>query len=105
MRSLLLPLCLLALVVSSSQAAQPAFSWPNGARAAVNLAYDDALDSQLSNAIPALNRHKLKGTFYLQLSSPTIGARLPEWRAAAAAGHELANHTLFHQCSASKPDR
>lgn len=81
------------------------FAWPNGARAAVSLAYDDAVDSQLDHAIPALNRYRLKGSFYLTLSSPTVSKRLDEWRAAATAGHELANHTLFHQCSKSVPGR
>jgi len=81
------------------------FVWPKGAKAAVSLSYDDALDSQLDHAIPALNKYGLKGTFYLQLSSSTIRDRLPEWRAAAKKGHELANHTLFHQCSRSQPGR
>lgn len=82
-----------------------AFTWPKGAKAAISLSYDDALNSQLDHAIPALNKHGLKGTFYLQLSSPTIDQRLPEWRAAAKRGHELANHSLFHQCSKSQPGR
>jgi hypothetical protein len=30
---------------------------------------------------------------------------MAEWRAAASHGHELGNHSLFHQCSHSKPDR
>lgn len=77
----------------------PAFPWPQGQRAAVSLAYDDALDSQLDHAVPALNRHGFKGSFYLTLSNPTMRTRLAEWRAVAAAGHELGNHTLFHQCS------
>jgi peptidoglycan/xylan/chitin deacetylase (PgdA/CDA1 family) len=81
------------------------FKWPHDQKAAVNLAYDDALDSQLDNAIPALNKYGFKGSFYLALSSPTIDKRLPEWRAAAKKGHELANHTLFHQCAASLPGR
>jgi peptidoglycan/xylan/chitin deacetylase (PgdA/CDA1 family) len=81
------------------------FNWPNGARAAVNLAYDDALDSQLDNAIPALNKYGFKGSFYLTLSSDATRMRLDEWRTAAGQGHELGNHTLFHQCSASPPDR
>jgi peptidoglycan/xylan/chitin deacetylase (PgdA/CDA1 family) len=85
--------------------AAQSFKWPNGQKAAVSLAYDDALDSQLDNAIPALNKYGLKGTFYLQLSSAVIDKRLPEWRAAAKKGHELGNHTLFHQCSKSKPGR
>lgn len=84
---------------------QPDFSWPAGARAAVILAYDDALGSQLDNAIPALNRYGFKGSFYLTLSSDTVRNRLDEWRLAAGQGHELGNHTLFHQCSGSKPDR
>jgi peptidoglycan/xylan/chitin deacetylase (PgdA/CDA1 family) len=93
---------------SSAQDGKPAntpFRWPGGARAAVSLAYDDALDSQLDNALPALDRHGIKGSFYLQLSSPVVAARMAEWRAAAQRGHELANHSLFHQCSGSAPDR
>ncbi len=77
------------------------FAWPDGRKAAVSLAYDDALDSQLDNAIPALDRHRLKASFYLQLSQPSLRDRLPEWRAAARSGHELGNHSLFHQCSAA----
>ena len=90
--------------VYAADAAQP-FKWPKGQKAAVSLSYDDALDSQLDHAIPTLNKYGLKGTFYLQLSSPAIDKRLPEWRAAAAKGHELGNHSLFHQCSKSKPGR
>jgi peptidoglycan/xylan/chitin deacetylase (PgdA/CDA1 family) len=103
-RVLALGLCM-SLLSAAAPAAEQAFAWPGGARAAVGLSYDDALASQLDHAIPALNRYQLKGTFYLQLSSPVIGSRLAEWRAAAAAGHELGNHTLFHHCSRSKPGR
>lgn len=81
------------------------FHWPGKIKAAVSLSYDDALDSQLDVAIPSLNKYKLKGSFYLTLSSPSVARRLPEWRAAARQGHELANHTLFHQCSRSMPGR
>jgi peptidoglycan/xylan/chitin deacetylase (PgdA/CDA1 family) len=81
------------------------FAWPQGAKAAVSLAYDDALDSQLDTAIPALDKAGLKASFYLTLSSDVVKRRMTEWRAAAAWGHELANHTLFHQCSRSAPDR
>jgi peptidoglycan/xylan/chitin deacetylase (PgdA/CDA1 family) len=95
----------LAAAATFAHAAEPAFAWPHGARAAVSLAYDDAIDSQLDNAIPALDRAGLKGSFYIKLASPSLARRLPEWRAAAARGHELGNHTLFHQCSAALPDR
>ncbi len=81
------------------------FLWPHGARAAVSLAYDDALDSQLDTALPALDKVGLKATFYLTLGAATVQRRMADWRAAAANGHELANHTLFHACSRTAPDR
>lgn len=96
---------MLAMPMFSLAEENPEFSWPNGARAAVNLSYDDALDSQLDHAIPALNRYGFKGSFYLTLASDTVRLRLDDWRAAVANGHELGNHTLFHPCSASLPDR
>lgn len=95
----------LASAVQPGFAADWPFSWPNGATAAVSLAYDDAVNSQLDNAIPALDKYGLKGSFYLTLSSETLARRLAEWRTAAANGHELANHTLFHQCSRNAADR
>jgi peptidoglycan/xylan/chitin deacetylase (PgdA/CDA1 family) len=97
---------LLMTVAASCHGEQPGeFKWPNGTRAAVSLAYDDALDSHLDNAIPALNRHGFRGSFYLTLSSKTVSRRLADWRAAASQGHELGNHSLFHQCSAAGPGR
>ena len=97
-------LLVLATVAATAQAAEP-FPWPGGRKAAVSLAYDDAAPSQLDNAIPALDRHGLKGSFYLTLASDTLRTRQREWAAAARNGHELGNHTLFHACSSSLPDR
>lgn len=95
----------LGLSVFAPYAHGEPFQWPGGARAAVSLSYDDALPTQLENALPALNALGLKATFYVTLSSPTVSQRLPEWRRVAAAGHELGNHTLFHPCSRSAPGR
>ena len=95
----------LAAVTCRAVAGEPPFEWPDGRKAAISLAYDDALDSQLDNAIPALDRHGLKGSFYLVLANAAVGKRLDEWRRAAANGHELGNHTLFHQCSGSMAGR
>lgn len=94
-----------ALTCGATMAQAPAFAWPGGQRAAVSLSYDDAVPSQLDNAIPALDRHGLKGTFYLILGAETVRERLEDWRAAARNGHELGNHSLFHQCSAQGPGR
>jgi peptidoglycan/xylan/chitin deacetylase (PgdA/CDA1 family) len=70
--------------------------WPNGAKAAVVLTYDDALESQLDHAIPALDAAGLKGTFFL---ANVKESDVDRWRAAARHGHELANHTIFHPCT------
>lgn len=73
------------------------FPWPPGKRVAVSLSFDDARPSQLDAGIPVLDRHGVKGTFYLSLSR--LADRLDHWRQAAAAGHEMGNHSLNHACS------
>lgn len=74
--------------------------WPQEARAAVSLSFDDAAPSQLDQAIPILNRYGVKGTFYV---NPVRGTRVERdaerWRQAHAQGHELGNHTCAHFCS------
>ena len=105
MRASLPALLLFAIAWPSAACAGDGFAWPDGRKAAVSLAYDDALDSQLDNAIPALDRHGLKGSFYLIMSAETVRRRMPDRRAAAANGHELGNHSLFHQCSRKAPER
>jgi peptidoglycan/xylan/chitin deacetylase (PgdA/CDA1 family) len=89
---------LTALALAAVSSPATATRWPNGARAAVALTYDDALASQLDNAAPALERARLRGTFFL---SNVRRAHIARWRALARKGHELANHTLFHPCPAA----
>ncbi|MFC0168100.1 polysaccharide deacetylase family protein [Pseudoduganella danionis] len=104
MRKLLLSvLCSLLAGGAQAQATPASTAWPHGARVAVSLGYDDTLASQLDVALPALQRHGLKASFYLQLSSPLLQSRLAEWRRVAQLGHELGNHSLFHQCAGSLP--
>lgn len=103
-QQLVIMLLVLSQAMLSSQASAT-FPWPEGKIAAVSLAYDDALPSQLDVAVPQLNKAGLKASFYLPLSAPTLTTRLADWRAVAAAGHELGNHSLFHQCSRAKPGR
>jgi len=68
--------------------------------AAVSLTFDDGMKSQLERVIPYLNKVGLHGTFYV---NPGEGYRdqLIPWRDAAAAGHEIGNHTCKHPCSTS----
>lgn len=92
----MLPALALSLVCGVSAAS--ATKWPEGAEAAVVLTYDDALDSQLDHAVPVLDAAGFKATFFL---AGVKLADVPRWRAVAAEGHELANHTIFHPCPAS----
>ena len=73
-----------------------------GRSCAVVLTYDDARDDHLDVVIPMLDSAGLRGTFYLPGNSVSLYRRLDEWRAAAAEGHELGNHTLFHPCYGEK---
>lgn len=77
----------------------------NQKQCAVVLTYDDAINADLDNAIPALDSVGLKGTFYLIGISPVVQNRLEEWRAAAGRGHELGNHSLTHPCDGTVPGR
>jgi peptidoglycan/xylan/chitin deacetylase (PgdA/CDA1 family) len=94
---------MLFLAAQAAQA-QTANLW-NNKQCAVVLTYDDAIDVDLDNAIPALDSLKLRGTFYLIGSAPAVNKRLPEWRKAAQRGHELGNHALFHPCDGTLPGR
>lgn len=77
----------------------------HGKKAAVVLTYDDALEVHLDNAIPLLDSLGFKGTFYISAAYPGVKNRIKDWKRAAANGHELGNHTLFHPCDAAKPGR
>jgi peptidoglycan/xylan/chitin deacetylase (PgdA/CDA1 family) len=73
--------------------------WPGACQGAVSLTFDDGMGSQLRLAVPALERNGLRATFYLNPRGDDWAARLAPWRQAAAAGHELGNHTVAHPCS------
>jgi peptidoglycan/xylan/chitin deacetylase (PgdA/CDA1 family) len=74
--------------------------WPPGFAGAVSLTFDDGLDTQLDHALPLLDRHGLKGTFYLNPGHRPVWERqVPRWQGAAASGHEIGNHTARHPCS------
>jgi peptidoglycan/xylan/chitin deacetylase (PgdA/CDA1 family) len=84
------------LAPARATAAAAPFAWPGGAKAAVSLTYDDALDSQIANAVPALRAAGFKATFFL--TKDNIGPALSDWVRVARAGHEIGNHTISHPC-------
>jgi peptidoglycan/xylan/chitin deacetylase (PgdA/CDA1 family) len=76
---------------------QHKFQWRDGKRAALSLTFDDARQSQVDRAIPILDAHGFKGTFYV--NPPNVKLRLYEWQRAVERGHEIGNHSMTHPCS------
>ncbi len=77
----------------------------NHKQCAVVLTYDDGIEADLDRVIPALDSVNLKGTFYLICGSTAVINQMDEWKMAAAEGHELGNHSLFHPCDGALPGR
>lgn len=95
---LVLALLLVAAAGRSAHAqTSPSFSWPDGARAAVSLSFDDARLSQVDVGLPILDRNGVKATFFLVPSNAE--ARQQRWKQAVANGHEIGSHSLDHPCT------
>ena len=77
----------------------PSF-WPEGIEGVLSLTFDDNTQTQLNNAIPCLDDHNLKGTFYVNPGrKPSWTRDVPRWQQACRNGHEMGNHTADHPCS------
>ncbi len=84
--------------------AQTPTTW-NNKSCAVVLTYDDGLNVDLTYVIPALDSVGLKGTFYICDYFDGLKNQIFKWRQAAANGHELGNHTIWHPCEGGRPGR
>lgn len=74
------------------------FPWPHGKRGAVSFTFDDARDSQPTTCLPILDATGVRASFYI-MPDGSVMRQLAAWRAAVAAGHEIANHTFSHPCT------
>lgn len=63
----------------------------------LSVTLDDAAESQLDVALPVLDAHAVKASFYVLPAR--VRRRAAEWRAVAGGGHELGCHTSTHPCS------
>ncbi len=81
---------------------KPIYTWPNNARAAVSLTYDDGMDSQFENAVPALKKYNLKATFFPTGDYLMNDAHAGEWLEIIKDGNEIGCHTINHACNKSK---
>ena len=74
--------------------------WPDDIQGAVSLTFDDGAITQLDNAVPCLDDHRLKGTFYVNPGRKQDWTDLvPRWQEVSRNGHEIGNHTTRHPCS------
>ena len=89
-------LTLLLLLLNFVAQAQQKINWPDHKKAVIVLTYDDALSSQLANAVPQLEADNFKATFFL--TGDINSQDIPQWRALSKKGFELANHTIYHPC-------
>ena len=80
-------------------------AWPSASKAAVSITFDDAYRSHVDQAMPLLESHGFRGTFFLIVDKlfrrgkyiyHRSSAPISEWQAAAARGHEMASHTVSH---------
>jgi len=76
--------------------------WQDDYQCAISLTFDDGMQSQIEIAIPELDEHGLRGTFYLNPRNEgriSWQTRLERWLPMHRAGHEIGNHTVSHPCS------
>jgi hypothetical protein len=69
-----------------------------GFKGAVSLTFDDGTSNQLERAVPPLDEFGIRGTFYLHARDNLMDNHIEDWRAVAASGHEIGNHTKSHRC-------
>jgi peptidoglycan/xylan/chitin deacetylase (PgdA/CDA1 family) len=65
---------------------------------ALTLTFDDGTPSQLRTAVPLLDRYRFRGSLYPTPVGSFWARSAADWKAVAASGHELGNHTLSHRC-------
>lgn len=73
--------------------------WPNGARSALSLTFDDGSYTHPVHAWPILNKHQLLSTFYVTNGLALGSSRAGTWKQfekLAAEGNEIAAHSWTH---------
>ncbi len=96
-KTLLTTLLLSSYAVFAAANESKSFHYPNNAKYAISISFDDARHSQVDIGLPILEKHNVNATFYLMPYH--MQARLKQWRAVANAGHDIANHTNSHLCT------
>ena len=97
-------LAAITCIFTSPSAHAERLDWPSGMHAAISITYDDGYINNLDNAIPTLEAHGYRGTFFLttsivdRLDRGTPRNLIQEWRQAFFNGHEIGSHGSAHVC-------
>ncbi|MCK5802053.1 MAG: polysaccharide deacetylase family protein [Lentisphaeria bacterium] len=59
--------------------------WPDGRQGAVSLTFDDGTPNQLATAVPLVQEHGLRGTFYVCPRGDDFEERCAPWRGVSGA--------------------
>jgi peptidoglycan/xylan/chitin deacetylase (PgdA/CDA1 family) len=73
----------------------------DGNRAALSLTFDDALKSQLDNALPLMNQYGVRGTFFCITNCKDYPLDVVEMRKHLSFGHEVGAHSVTHAKAAT----
>lgn len=84
--------------------------WFGGKQAAIALTFDDWTSGQIDVAIPALDKAKFPGTFFVTIANMDISPSFDHWGCfyrLYRGGHEIGNHSVTHKdlCLLSEDDR
>lgn len=71
--------------------------WKDDKKAVVTLQFDDSTPGQATLGVPALNKRRIIGTWYVNPGGTSFNKYLDYWENIAPSGNqELANHTMTH---------
>lgn len=73
-------------------------TWKNDAKAALSFTFDDATVDHFTHAAPMLEKHGLRGTFFIVINWIGKGKKLTweQVKSLAERGHEIGNHSMTH---------
>ena len=94
-------LCSVLLCLPNQLLGQEDSGWPNGAKAAVSLTFDDARFSHPEVGLELFKELDVDVTFYVVPSA--VQLRHEGWKEIVAEGHEIGNHTMLHPCTGNFP--
>jgi peptidoglycan/xylan/chitin deacetylase (PgdA/CDA1 family) len=109
--ALLVSLRLPAVAQTTSElpaAADPVIcTWKNDAKAAISFTFDDGTVDHFTQAAPMLEKHGLRGTFFIVINWIGKGNKLTweQVKSLSERGHEIGNHSMTHGNLATLSDK